>query len=230
MQTKKNDFLLITPLRVVAYPLEPALAPLHLYTYATNNGFNGEMIDFNTLIYEENFSDYKSIVYNTLEQWLLSNPETKIVGITCLFSAIFERVLEITEMIKKIRNDAIVIIGGNHATVFHEEIIRNAMTIDYVAMGEGEEQFLSILKLHSPGHFLSESSLVNGIAYRNETGRLLYPNLLNKGFNKSLQEKNMKSTQCGNILFQWAEVAPLGERGGTCRATGILSLPQKRST
>jgi len=172
MQTKKNDFLLITPMRVVAYPLEPALAPLHLYTYATNNGFNGEMIDFNTLIYEDDVSDYKSIVYNTLEQWLLSNPETKIVGITCLFSAIFERVLEITEMIKKIQNDAIVIIGGNHATVFHEEIIRNAMTIDYVVMGEGEEQFLSILKLHSPGHFLPESSLVNGIAYRNETGEV----------------------------------------------------------
>ena len=66
MKTKENDFLLITPLRVVAYPLEPALAPLHLYTYATKNGFNGEMIDFNTLIYEENFSDYKSIVHNTI--------------------------------------------------------------------------------------------------------------------------------------------------------------------
>ena len=172
MEENKNDFLLITPLRVVAYPLEPALWPLHLYTYSTRNGFNGEMIDFNTIIYENDISDYDSIVYDTIEKWLLSNPETKIIGITCLFSAIFERVLEIAKIIKKIRKDSIVVIGGNHATVFHEEIIKNAFDIDYVVMGEGEEQFLSILKLHTTDHFIPESNLENGIAYRDDLGNV----------------------------------------------------------
>ena len=172
MNDERVDFLLVTPLRVVAYPLEPALGPLSLYSFACQNGFNGDLLDFNTLIQEENFSDYGEIVFDYLKQWIDDHPEAKIIGITCLFSAIFVRVLELAKIIKSIREDIVVVIGGNHASIFHDEIIKKAQEIDYVVIGEGEEQFLSILKLHVSGVGLN-ADLQNGVAYRSADGSVV---------------------------------------------------------
>ena len=46
----EKQFLIITPLRVSALPMEPAMGPLSLYTFAVKNGFDGDLLDFNELI------------------------------------------------------------------------------------------------------------------------------------------------------------------------------------
>ncbi|MEW6008467.1 MAG: radical SAM protein [Candidatus Omnitrophota bacterium] len=150
-------------------PLEPALGPLSLYSFAVKNGFDGDLLDFNTIISEENIRDYDDIVNTSLQQWLNSHPEAKIVGITVLFSGVFRRALKIAKVVKKIRSDVSVVIGGNHPSIFPKEIIENCPEIDYVVIGEGEEQFLNLLKLHSQGS-VSKANLDidNGIAYRSD--------------------------------------------------------------
>lgn len=159
-----KQFLLITPLRIVAYPLEPALGTLSLYSFAKKNGFNGDLLDFNVIITEENFSNYEAIIATSLERWFSSNPEAKVVGISALFSGIFKRVYNIARIVKKIRSDIIVVIGGNHPSLFYKEILENCPEIDYVAIGEGEEQFVSLLKLYIEGTATTDD-LNNGIAY-----------------------------------------------------------------
>jgi len=139
-------------------PLEPALGPLSLYSFAVKNGFEGDLLDFNTIITEKNISDYENLVTASLKEWLTSNPEAKIVGISVLFSGIFSRALKIAGIVKKIRKDITVVLGGNHASIFPKEIIENCPEIDYVVIGEGEEQFLNLLK--------GITDIDNGIAYR----------------------------------------------------------------
>lgn len=165
----QKHFLIITPLRVVPLPSEPALGPLSLYSFAVKNGFDGDLLDFNTIITEENISDYEAIVNTSLERWLSSHPETKIVGISVLFSGIFTRALKIARIVKKIRSNVIVVIGGNHPSIFPKEIIENCPEIDYVVIGEGEEQFLNLLKLYSQGSATKlDLDIDNGIAYMSD--------------------------------------------------------------
>lgn len=157
-------FLLITPLRVVDYPLEPALGPLSLYSFAKKNGFDGDLLDFNEIITRENFFEYEDIVRATLRKWMENHPEVKVVGITALFASIFVRVLGIAKIIKEIREDVVVVIGGNHPSLFHKEILENCPEIDYVVIGEGEEQFVGLLELYCHGT-IDRSEIENGIAY-----------------------------------------------------------------
>lgn len=160
-------FLMITPLRVVSIPHEPALGPLSLYSFALENGFDGDLLDFNDVITEENISDYEAIVNSSLDRWISSHPEVKIIGISALFSGIFIRSLKIARNIKKIRSDIAVVIGGNHPSIFPKEIIENCPEIDYIVIGEGEEQFVSLLKWYSHGS-TAKFEIDNGIAYRSD--------------------------------------------------------------
>ena len=160
-------FLIITPLRMVSKPHEPALGPLCLYSFALKNGFGGDLLDFNDVITEENISDYEAIVNTSLERWLSSHPEAKIIGISALFSGIFTRALKIARDVKKIRSDIAVVIGGNHPSIFPKEILENCPEIDYIVIGEGEEQFVSLLRLYSQGS-TTKFEIDNGIAYKSD--------------------------------------------------------------
>ena len=163
----EKQFLIITPLRIVPLPLEPSLASLSLYTYALKNGLDGDLLDFNTIITEYNVSDYDNIIETTINQWLSSNPEVKLIGISILYSALFERAYKIAKVIKQKYSDVIVAIGGHHPTIFYKEILENCPEIDYVIIGEGEEQFISLLKMLTQ-KTQDKDDLNNGIAYLSE--------------------------------------------------------------
>jgi radical SAM superfamily enzyme YgiQ (UPF0313 family) len=83
--------------------------------------------------------------------------DANIVGISCLFSGQFPQAIDISKRVKEINPNTIVIIGGIHATIFYREILENINTIDYVIIGEGESQLLSII---------NKTRLDDGIAFR----------------------------------------------------------------
>jgi anaerobic magnesium-protoporphyrin IX monomethyl ester cyclase len=119
-----------------------------------------------TIITKENFSQYESIVQKSIQNWINDNKnDAKIIGITALFSGIINRVLNIAKVIKKIDSNIRVVIGGHHPTIFHKEILINSPEIDYVVLGEGEEQFVQLLQLYS-AKTITEKHLDNGIAFR----------------------------------------------------------------
>jgi anaerobic magnesium-protoporphyrin IX monomethyl ester cyclase len=63
-----------------------------------------------------------------------------IVVISCLFSTYFNEALEVAYIVKSIKSDTKIIVGGNHPTLFPEEVLKH-FCIDFVIRGDGEEPF-----------------------------------------------------------------------------------------
>lgn len=167
-----KDFLIITPLRAFSGYFIPALGPIALYSYAKKNGFNGDLLDFNTKINQDNIDEYDEIIYNELAQWIKNNPAAKCIGISILFSGIFPRALSLAKTIKKISPTIKVVIGGIHPTIHSQEILENCKEIDYIVIGEGEQQFVNLLNKI----YFNENALLNdGIAYRENNKIILKP-------------------------------------------------------
>ena len=81
--------------------------------------------------------------------------EPDIVGISCMFSAYYQDSLYVAEIVKKEFPKTLVVLGGVHATVFPESLLRNTC-VDIVVMGEGEGTFLEIVKKVETGSSLKE--------------------------------------------------------------------------
>lgn len=61
-----------------------------------------------------------------------------------------------------------VIVGGAHATAFHEEILADSEA-DVVVLGEGEKQLVQLLQ----GYKNRQNEVVGGTAYRNSAGEVV---------------------------------------------------------
>jgi len=74
-----------------------------------------------------------------------------VVGISSLFTPYFREALEVAARAKKACN-AIVVMGGSHASAAPESLLGSA-DVDYVIRGEGEKpfvEFLRCLQIHQP--------------------------------------------------------------------------------
>lgn len=49
-----KDYLIITPLRIFSGYFIPSLGPIALHSYAKNNGYDGDLLNFNEIINEKN--------------------------------------------------------------------------------------------------------------------------------------------------------------------------------
>src|SRR5262245_41890148 len=67
-----------------------------------------------------------------------------IVGISSLFTPYFREALEVAARVKK-RTNAIVIMGGSHASAAPESLLASA-SVDYVIRGEGEKAIVDFLR------------------------------------------------------------------------------------
>ena len=68
-----------------------------------------------------------------------------IAGISAQFSVQFRNTKILAELIKKIKPDSKVVVGGAHATVRHKQILEEIPEIDAVISGEGEVSFLELV-------------------------------------------------------------------------------------
>ncbi|MFE6799511.1 B12-binding domain-containing radical SAM protein [Paenibacillus chitinolyticus] len=97
------------------------------------------------------------------------NPD--VLGFSCYIWNI-EETLRVIRMIKKIRPDLTIVLGGPEVSYDTEEWMRTVPEVDFIVMGEGEETFK---------HFLQELSttrkfhFVYGIAYRKGEEIILTP-------------------------------------------------------
>jgi len=67
-----------------------------------------------------------------------------VVGISSLFTPYFREALEVAARVKK-RTDAIVVMGGSHASAVPESLLASPK-VDYVIRGEGERAFVEFLR------------------------------------------------------------------------------------
>jgi radical SAM superfamily enzyme YgiQ (UPF0313 family) len=94
------------------------------------------------------------------------HPESKVLGITIMFSQEWPFVRDIIKKIKRGRPDCLVVVGGEHVTAMTEYSLRDCPQIDYAIKGEGEIPFLELCK----NAFLDHSSMENlpGVCFLKE--------------------------------------------------------------
>ncbi|MBU1109297.1 MAG: B12-binding domain-containing radical SAM protein [Candidatus Riflebacteria bacterium] len=165
-----KDFLLVTPLRILPLPLVPPLGPISVYSYARAKGYDGELVNFNEIITAANIDSHDDIIFKTLEDWLAKNPEVRCVGISVLFSGVFQRALELARTVKRIRSNLNVVLGGIHPTLHAREILENCPEVDFIVIGEGEESFVSLLDVLVKKES-QDFKHINGFGYR-ENGKV----------------------------------------------------------
>ena len=107
---------------------------------------------------------------NVIEKRIIdSNPN--IIAISNMFSWQISNAFRMAKIAKKACPNAIVVIGGPHASSFPEETLKET-GIDYVVMGEGEERFYELLM----AIYKKEEISIQGVLGKIEDKKLLKPN------------------------------------------------------
>jgi len=100
-----------------------------------------------------------------LQQIISFKPD--ILATSSNITDIYKRIL-LARMVKRTAPSIKIIIGGPHASLVPEEVLRIAGCIDYAIIGEGEITLLELIKKLERKETDKEVARVKGIAYLNE--------------------------------------------------------------
>lgn len=92
---------------------------------------------------------------------------TDVIGISCMFSNAWRPTRELVAKIRLARPNALIVLGGEHATACHEYILATCPEVDYCVLGEGEATFCLLLEHRKSG---TDPSLLTGVASRTNQG------------------------------------------------------------
>ena len=126
----------------------PGTGLSYLYSYLKEHHYNCKIYDF----YFDTWDYVKKV---------LIEEDPDIVGITCLTEGRYSA-FKLLSLIRKVKNDTIVIFGGHHSTYMYDQLLQN-FDIDYIVLGEGEDKLLNLIR-SIEGKTSIES--VGGIAYK----------------------------------------------------------------
>jgi radical SAM superfamily enzyme YgiQ (UPF0313 family) len=97
-------------------------------------------------------------------------PETRVLGVSLMFSQAWVQYREIIQAIKRAYPELVVVLGGEHPTAMPEYVLRDCPEVDYVIVGEGELAMLKLLWRHFGK--LDVAGLP-GLAYLDERGEFV---------------------------------------------------------
>lgn len=136
--------------------VHPPMGLGYIAGYLRKNGLSVEIIDGNA--HQMTATEIASAV---------AESKPRIVGINSTTPAVFDCV-EICKAIKEAAPDALLVLGGNHATTFPELALREFKAVDCVVLYEGEATFLELA--HMAKQKKPDLSRVQGIAYLDGAG------------------------------------------------------------
>lgn len=136
---------------------------------------------------------------------LIDEFKPDVVGMTC-DSSNHRSCFKISQFIKKIDNEILVILGGIHATFFDEIILKKIPTVDIIVRGEGEATLSEILPSLKKSNDLLRD--VAGITFRSKNEVFRNPD---RPFIADLDSLpflkydlvDMKRTHSGTFLDWW---------------------------
>jgi anaerobic magnesium-protoporphyrin IX monomethyl ester cyclase len=138
-----------------AYDSEPNIGLSDLAAYLIAHGYNDvEIKNF--------YLDSWDIVREHLKKHAPLGKKL-IVGINC-FSDTRQATFKLAHMAKEIIPECTTVVGGVHASVLFENILKKNKSIDVIVVGEGEISLLEIVKRAEHGEPLSGD--IKGIAFR----------------------------------------------------------------
>ena len=155
----RNDFL-------------PSGALLCLAAALRENGHVPILLDLNNREVYEKKNSTKYCYNLMLEAIKLEKPG--LVGIQCLFSGFFETVRNYGKFIKSINKDLKIVVGGIHVTTYPKEILSNCPEFDYIVLGEGELQLISLISKMEAN--CANLSSIKSFAYRAPDGSVYVNN------------------------------------------------------
>jgi len=141
---------LINPPQYTRYP-QPPMGLAQIAAVLERDSYRVSLIDANAL--KLNPGEVASQV-----------TDADIVGLTAMTPTI-NAAINIARVIKQVKPELPVVLGGPHATLLPEETLNTAPEIDIIVRGEGEEVFIDLLKNMDHHKTLSN---VPGINYRKD--------------------------------------------------------------
>lgn len=151
----------------------PPPSLLYLAGVLQRADFTVSILDLNTYKPWEIVTDSTDIFLNIIITEQISDFRPSLIGIGCLFSGQFPSVLKLSESIKNHFPTIPIVIGGMHPTIYPAEILKNCPSIDYVVVGEGEEQIVALASAVKNNSFPFEQ--LEGFAYRNNGKVMVNP-------------------------------------------------------
>ncbi len=135
MQTK---ILLLDPPHKIFGALRmwmPSPGLMALAAYLESNNQKVDLLD--TTTFELPWTDLK----NRLKQGAYD-----IVGVTCSATTFHNDAISAIRLVRKTLPKAVILAGGGHISLNAEQILAEVPELDYIAVGEGEETFLELIK------------------------------------------------------------------------------------
>ncbi len=147
--------------------IAPPLNLLYIAAVARSHGVEPLLLDMNLVRPSSDAKADEERLDALRSQVLACNPE--IVGISCLTTAHFPLMRQAAVCVRRVVPKAKILLGGVHATLFAREILENCPDIDYIVMGEGEEQTAALMKRLVEGS-AGDLSHIQALAWRTPDG------------------------------------------------------------
>lgn len=168
-QKERMGVLLVNPYTLDFLPNKEYIPPtslLYLAAALQHNGIDVKILDLNVYKPWEKDTDRTNFCEEIILQHI-AEFRPLLIGFGCLFSGQFPPILKFSERVRSEYNHIPIVIGGMHPTIFAEQIITNCLSIDYVVIGEGEQQIVTLAKAINKND-LSALFCLEGIAYRKD--------------------------------------------------------------
>lgn len=137
---------------------------LSLASYLQEYQNNVSILDLN--ITKRNFQKSKNSkeeLYKEIKNKLqLESPD--LIGLSIMVAGQFKISREVCQYIKQILPEVKIAVGGPHVSQFPSDILENCPEIDFVLIGESENQFLNCIESIKTKKFFKK--MQDGIAYR----------------------------------------------------------------
>ncbi len=114
---------------------------------------------FDPILYDDEAAEESFIKY-------IQSHNFDVIGMPC-YTASAGYVFNTAKVIKNIRPECTVVLGGIHPTLLPEETLDECRYVDYLVLGEGEETFYELIKALEQH---SDLSGIKGLAYRDGGG------------------------------------------------------------
>jgi anaerobic magnesium-protoporphyrin IX monomethyl ester cyclase len=105
---------------------------------------------------------------NVLEAFenLLRDTQPTLVGMSVMVAGQFRLARTLCQHAKRVAPNVVTVLGGAHVSQFPNEILKNCPAIDFVVLGEGEEQAYACVQYAKTRS--NPSAWPSGIAYRSD--------------------------------------------------------------
>lgn len=168
--------LLINPPTLAKLPNKEYIIPpalIYLAGMLQKNSVETKILDLNIFKPWERGLNAEQFCEDLILQQI-AQFEPLLIGFGCLFSGQFPPVLKFTERIRSEYKEIPIVLGGMHPTIFAKEILTNCSSIDYIVIGEGEEQIVTLAQAVYRKD-LNYLATIEGIAFRKKDQVIVRP-------------------------------------------------------